>query len=120
MDVVEFKRRMRNQPHEDLYPLQNLELLPGNKRIKRQVIDPRSFKVDGRWQVYPIAVTRKQVYIVCPWCKGIHVHGGSADDCAGGRTSHCDVKPYENDGYDILELKKAEATQQGQGKEKVQ
>lgn len=108
MNIVAFKKQMRSIPHEVIYPLDKLDLLPLQERIKRQAIDPRSFKMNGRWQVYPIAATKKQVYIVCPWCKGIHVHGGSADDCAGGRTSHCDANPHINDGYDILEIKKGE------------
>ena len=40
------------------------------------VKDKRSFQdKEGFWHVYPIALSRNRVWIVCPLCECIHIHG---------------------------------------------
>lgn len=53
--------------------------------------DERSFQdEEGKWHVYPIATSRTRVYIVCPHCGCIHVHGNSLTyEYIGHRKSHC-------------------------------
>jgi len=73
-----------------------------HKRVKLYK-DKRSFQdKEGEWHVYPIATSRTQVYIVCPHCGCIHVHGNAPIyGYAGHRGSHCSM-PFcrdENGDY---------------------
>jgi len=49
--------------------------------------------------VYPFAVDSTHVYIICPWCRRIHVHGRGV----GGRVSHCKPPNYHPD-YRIMPI----------------
>ena len=85
--------------------LNNLETYhpPHDKRIKL-VRDNRSFLHDDNyWCVFPAGFNESQVYIVCPHCGEIHIHGrGDKPDYQyeGHRASHC-IK-YKNNGYVII------------------
>ena len=72
-----------------------------HKRVKLYK-DKRSFQdEDGEWHVYPIATSRRQVYIVCPYCGCIHVHGNPPiHGYAGHRGSHCGMpfRPRDKNG----------------------
>lgn len=63
------------------------------------VIDHRTYisPDDESWHVYPVALTIKGVYIVCPYCGQIHVHGvNPGGHYAGHRLDHCDnTKRFE-------------------------
>jgi len=76
-----------------------------NKRIKL-VKDNRSFlDGDGYWRVYPIGFNESQVYIVCPHCGEIHMHGRGRKpeyQYEGHRARHC--VDHENNGYIIVRL----------------
>lgn len=76
---------------------------PGNRNMvlykdKRSYLDG-----EGHWNVYPIAYNSVQVFVVCPHCGGIHMHGrGQAPEYRyqGHRASQCLVS--KNNGYIIL------------------
>lgn len=75
-------------------------------RDKRSYKAPITFK-DGTtiemWHVYPIAISDKQVHIVCPHCGYIHHHGNSEDGYEGTRVPHC--MGVSADEYMIVRLK---------------
>jgi len=77
---------------------------PKDKRINL-VRDPRSFQIDGIWHIYPIATSRRQVYIICPYCGEIHRHGRDTDIYTdiyeGYRVPHCHP---DAPNYKILRL----------------
>lgn len=83
MEFKEYKKRFS----EENSALQNCLLIDETKAIK----DSRSYEKDGKWYVFPIAITPKQVYIVCPFCGQIHLHGYTPDKNgnSGFRRSHC-------------------------------
>lgn len=69
------------------------KLIPdANNRIKIQdgkVIDPMSEQVNGEWMINPVALTENNVFVVCPYCGKIHVHGLCGGSYAGIRTVDC-------------------------------
>ncbi len=78
---------------------------PDNNKLKVLVRDSRSFQEEGMWHVYPIALTNSQVYIVCPYCGEVHVHGNSEGCYEGHRTAHCFKQQEEtNTGYFIEKI----------------
>ena len=94
----EFKKR------KELSLLDGVELetypSPDDGRVKLMK-DSRSIFTDGIWKVKPIAFYNKQVYIVCPLCGNIHVHGGVPNDYEGRRVAHCKHKqPFEE--YELI------------------
>ena len=96
------KRRIKGL--EVLVDLDTLKTFyPAEMRLKNRpkkamlVEDPRSRFNGEFWEVYPIATTPTQVYIVCPFCKTIHVHGNVAGDYEGYREPHC--HGLHGDGY---------------------
>ena len=71
-----------------------------NHRQPMVVEDSRSkLWDDGYWRVQPIGYSwnRISVFIVCPHCKNIHIHGNSN----GHRGTHCDPHVNRNNGYYI-------------------
>lgn len=53
---------------------------------KKMATDPRSFQdEEGEWHIYPIAINKIQVVIVCPYCQHVHFHGKGD----GYRRPHC-------------------------------
>jgi len=76
---------------------------PSNKSI-RLCRDKRSFlDREGYWNVYPVAFNSAQVFIVCPHCGEIHMHGRGQEPefkYQGHRASQCLV--CNNSGYIIL------------------
>ena len=75
---------------------------PGNS--VRLCSDTRSFLDDeGYWNVYPIGFNSAQVYVVCPYCGEIHIHGRGQEPeykYQGHRASQC--LAGNNNGYIIL------------------
>jgi hypothetical protein len=76
---------------------------PGNKST-RLCRDKRSFlDGGGYWNVYPIGFNSSQVFVVCPHCGEIHLHGrgqGPEFRYEGHRASQC--LACNNNGYIIL------------------
>ena len=54
------------------------------------------------WELSPIATSPKHVYIVCPYCKMIHLHGNKAGDYEGFRRPHCKDFGGNNPDYYIV------------------
>ncbi len=110
MTISAFRKYVREWKHTKdpvvmLHSLDKLELLPPDRRNKTLAIDPRSFvDAEGYWNVYPIAIDRHHVYIVCPWCREIHNHGNDNGDYEGHRVSHCseECEDHDHSGYVIL------------------
>lgn len=98
MRFSEFKKYIKMQSFlytgKVLINLEDLEIYhPEHNRRMILVKDLRSYQENGIWQIYPIAVSKHQVHIVCPYCGEIHSHG-KAD---GTRIPHChDNKPDYN------------------------
>lgn len=62
---------------------------------KKLVIDGRSFdSPPGWWHVYPVALDKTHVYIVCPFCGNIHLHGAGGGDYEGHRIAHCNSRSH--------------------------
>ena len=76
---------------------------PSNKSI-RLCRDKRSFlDNDGYWNVYPVAFNKAQVYVVCPHCGEIHLHGkGQEPDFKYEGHRACQCLNCINNGYVIL------------------
>lgn len=57
---------------------------------------------DGIYEVYPITITKKQIYVVCPFCHEIHIHGliEDSDKTYGGRHPLC-IGEHDNTTYYI-------------------
>jgi len=76
---------------------------PCNKSI-RLCRDKRAFLDDkGYWNVYPIAFNPAQVYVVCPHCGEINMHGRGLEPefkYEGYRVTQCLVS--NNNGYIII------------------
>lgn len=121
MNISEFKQYAKKwskgkDPVKLLFPLEQLELLPADKKRKIFAVDHRSFvDAEGYWNVYPIAIDNYHVYIVCPWCQKVHIHGNDRGCYEGHRASHCwndDPKLHEGDstrcGYVMRELDESE------------
>ena len=76
---------------------------PCNKSV-RLCKDRRSFlDNEGFWNVYPVAFNSAQVFVVCPHCGEIHMHGRGQEPeyrYQGHRATQC-VSP-NNKGYIIL------------------
>jgi len=77
----------------------------------RLIKDKRSYQdAEGLWHVFPIALNPKYVWIVCPICQCVHLHGNNLAkklpaNWANHRRAHCGSgwleKLYEsNDYYD--------------------
>jgi len=81
---------------------------PSNKSI-RLCRDKRSFLDDkGYWNVYPVAFNPAQVFVVCPHCGEIHLHGRGQEPefkYEGHRVCQCLVG--NNNGYIIKRGKHA-------------
>jgi len=63
-----------------------------NRTVRRPYPEPAD--------VYLFAMDSMQVYIICPYCQQIHVHGG--DDVGGMRVSHCFTYCHPN--YRIMPI----------------
>lgn len=62
---------------------------------KKLVIDGRSFdSPPGCWHVFPVALDKTHVYIVCPYCGHIHLHGAGGGDYEGHRIAHCNSRSH--------------------------
>lgn len=53
---------------------------------------------EGLYEVYPLAIDDKHVYVVCPYCCDIHIHGRfeDSDGTYGSRSPHCRSKNSNN------------------------
>lgn len=108
MNISEFmqyakKHGQGKEPVKLLLPLNQLELLPADKKRKTHAVDHRSFvDAEGYWNIYPIAIDNHHVYIVCPYCQKVHIHGNSKGQYEGPRCPHCFLT-QAND-YNILNM----------------
>lgn len=60
---------------------------------------------DGLYEVYPLALHRNQVYIICPYCNEIHLHGCAEGSIPGFRNPFCTSdKPIKKKTYYIKEV----------------
>jgi hypothetical protein len=107
---MRFRHFKQTKGIELVIDIKNLEEYrsPGKKSI-RLCKDKRSFvDNDGYWNVYPIAFNPAQVYVVCPHCGEIHMHGRGQEPefkYEGHRVTQCIVP--NNNGYVILRGKYA-------------
>lgn len=106
--ILQFIRHAKSHSAKKLECLEvlvNLDTLktfyPAGMRVTKHtpkkamlVEDPRSRFNGEFWEVYPIATTPTQVYIVCPFCKTIHVHGNAAGNYEGSKIPHCQSSGY--------------------------
>ena len=53
------------------------------------ITDPMSEQVNGEWNVNPVALTDKNLFVVCPYCGQIHGHGLCDGAYSGTRTADC-------------------------------
>ena len=85
------RSQYRVELHINLDDLESNQCTIKHYKLVKLYKDVRSFQdEEGEWHVYPIATSRTQVYIVCPHCGCIHVHGNSlAHGYIGHRGSHC-------------------------------
>jgi len=107
MRLSRFKQTKSVEPAVDMNSLEEYRA-PGNKSI-RLCRDTRSFlDREGYWNVYPIAFNSVQVFVVCPHCGEIHLHGRGQEpkyQYQGHRASQC--LAGNNNGYVILRGKDA-------------
>ena len=96
MKFVKFKKRYKDS--EDLcVELDKLETYKkGNDLLLKDV---RSELIDGIWNVHPIMMNDKIIYIVCPYCGEVHSHGAGSGSYTGTRVIHC--KDEDTGIYDI-------------------
>lgn len=108
MTISEFRQYAKKwskgqDPVKLLFPLDRLRLLPANKKRKAHAVDYRSFlDSEGHWNIYPIAIDNYHVYIVCPFCQKIHIHGNNKGHYEGPRCPHC--FPVQANSYNILDI----------------
>lgn len=95
MRFSEFKKRIKSpwwrmNQGALLVNLESLTVFTRDRNI-RLVQDRRSFydSIEGFWHIYPIATDRAHVYIVCPYCGEIHIHGSGGGNYEGHRVEHC-------------------------------
>lgn len=115
MYFSDFKRytkskRFSEKKGELFIDLNDLEVFKW-KGNRQSVIDRRSFDNPAEcWHVYPIAVDNVHVFIVCPFCGNIHLHGAGGGDYEGHRVEHCNEKrrhPGSWPGYYIEQAPEA-------------
>lgn len=58
--------------------------------------DNRTFRVDKLYHIYPIAITKENIYIVCPYCGQIHIHSNRFFEPYGFRIPHCNEPKKES------------------------
>lgn len=103
MKYTEFKKIAKKKSVHVLIDLDSLEQFKEGQKIL--VKDNRTVQEGDRFIVRPVAVTESQLYVVCPLCGEVHVHGlgksseykgvlPSGDFC-GSRVSHCHDGDYE-------------------------
>jgi len=102
---MRFSTYKNSKSVERVIDVNSLEIFhPQNNKRINLVKDNRSFiNNDGYWQVFPIGFNESQVYIVCPHCGEVHLHGrGKKPDYhyEGHRAPHC--VDNKNNGYVIL------------------
>ena len=102
MRLSQFKQSKRAELVVDINSLEEYRS-PCNRSI-RLCRDKRSFLDDnGFWNVYPIAFNPAQVFVVCPHCGEIHLHGRGQEPefkYEGHRVTQCFIR--NNNGYIIL------------------
>ena len=102
MRFCKFKKSKRAELVVDISSLEEYRSL--SNKSKRLCKDNRSF-VDGEgfWNVYPVAFNKEQVYVVCPHCGEIHLHGrGEQPDYKYEGHRACQCLNFSNNGYVIL------------------
>jgi len=98
---MRFNDYKKSKGIEHAVDLNSLETYKSKRIIL--VRDNQSFiDADGYWHVYPIGFNKSQVYVVCPHCGKIHLHGrgeGPDYEYEGHRARHC--SDNDNNGYII-------------------
>lgn len=62
---------------------------PSDRR-QRVAEDSRTVTVDGVQHITPVFASDTNVFIICPYCGGIHIHGNvRGSDYSGHRAPHC-------------------------------
>lgn len=62
---------------------------PSDRR-QRVAEDSRTVTVDGVQHITPVFVSDTSVFIICPYCGGIHIHGNvRGSGHSGRRAPHC-------------------------------
>lgn len=104
MKYSKFQERAKKEDVHLLIDLGELEQFTrGNVLCVR---DKRTVQKDNRFEVYPIALTEKQIFVVCPLCGHIHVHGLGDDvvhndrclpsgDFCNSKTADCSEGNYD-------------------------
>lgn len=102
MRFCRFKKTKRAELVIDIHSLEEYRS-PSNRSI-RLCKDNRSFlDSDGFWNVFPIAFNDAQVYVVCPHCGEIHLHGrGEKPEYKYEWHRACQCLTCNNNGYIIL------------------
>lgn len=98
MYFSDFKRYLRSQRFKQhgklLVNLDDLEVFKW-KGNRQSIIDRRSFDNPAEcWHVFPVALDKTHVYIVCPYCGHIHLHGAGGGDYEGHRIAHCNSRSH--------------------------
>lgn len=106
MRFSEFNRLLNRRSNHDqiemLIPLADLQIFhPTNNKLIKLVKDCRSVEIEGRWHIQPIALSRTHVFIVCPYCHEIHLHGNANGFYEGVRVPHCNMDNLRNN-YKII------------------
>lgn len=100
MKYTDFMKKVKKENNEMSILIDLHDLETHKEGNGCHVVDPRSQKIDGVWKVTPIAWTNSQIYVVCPFCGKIHVHGAGGGKYTGSRLAHCTdeaVSQYEVD-----------------------
>ena len=67
----------------------NIEEFKEGKALK--VKDNRTIlNNENVYEVYPIASDSKRVYVICPYCNEIHIHGLNKETIPGYRMPFCE------------------------------
>lgn len=87
MKYSKFLQTVKRKNHVLPSSIERLQII--KKNGSQFVIDPETVEQDGVFKVSPLVFTDNQMYVVCPFCGQIHVHGGGDGHYSGSRTAHC-------------------------------
>lgn len=93
MKYSKFKKIANRKNMNLLIELDKLEQFKDGQTIL--VKDNRTVQKDDGFEVTPIAWTGSQLFVVCPLCGHIHIHGLAGGEYSGSRLAHCHDGWYE-------------------------
>lgn len=75
------------------------------KRVIKLKDSRSKLNKNGIYEVYPLAIDYGQIYVVCPFCGNIHIHGliEDSDNSYGGRHPLC-LERRNNTTYYIKKI----------------